>query len=383
MTMYHHGNEAYEVAAARAGAKTREKMASIINQGLASAERVLRDVQHSAGIVDAIAPHTAMRFDVDAQTHRATIMVPGEELGMNALPLTDHAFGQLCTRAGIPTGFASKLLEHKSARMRDILPMYLETAAQTSAMDNDAGKSLLRVQDGEVRAVLSNSYKRRDSRPMLDGFMGACDARGMVPVFGSTTELKYHLRAVLPQVFEPVKDEPLLFGLEWSNSDWGGGAHTVKFFVMRMWCTNMAMGDSVLREVHLGKQLDRIEAWSPRTLQLESQTATSAMNDMIKSAMSPEKIGEYCNVVARANEEKVDTGAALKRFVKQHKLSSTEAESIEVITTTGKGVQEILPSVADTAWSFSNAVSFFAKGEKVKPTRRIELEQLAGEIIHV
>ena len=150
-------------------------------------------------------------------------------------------------------------------------------------------------------------------------------------------------------------------------------------------CTNTAVGNTVLRQIHRGsRQADSVNEWSERTLKLEARTAASQMSDMLNLALSPEKIESYCGAVKRAHEEKIDTGAALKRLVTTKDLTKSEAEKIGTIASM-RGVHEMLPDVHDTAWHLSNAISWFAKdeGSKVSPSHRIELEQLAGKVIHI
>jgi hypothetical protein len=63
---------------------------------------------------------------------------------------------------------------------------------------------LLRSVQDEVRGVLSDMYRRLDSRPILDAFAGACREIGVVPVEGVGGDLRFCLRAVLPVARVPM-----------------------------------------------------------------------------------------------------------------------------------------------------------------------------------
>ena len=71
---------------------------------------------------------------------------------------------------------------------------------------------LLRSVNGEVRGFLSDRFRRLDSRPIVDSFARVCQGVGALPVEGYVTDTKMALKAILPQVFEPVRHEVMAFG---------------------------------------------------------------------------------------------------------------------------------------------------------------------------
>lgn len=376
MVMTHHSSEDYNVTAARAAVGAREKLQRIIQAGLPSAQKAVAQMQwQQDNMVDVLARNDRMRFNV---TEQGLTMQNGD-VG-RALPLTEHAFTQLLARADIPVPprFARALLSSEATPIRSMLPSILETLNRNAADTAKPERSLVRIVDSRVHAVLSDSYKRINSAPQLEAFCATSKAHGLVPMFGCNTELRNHFRVVLPTILEPIPNEPMVIGLEWSNSDFGAGANAVRMFILRMWCTNTAMGESVLRQVHLGRQLDA-NTFSERTMRLQSQTDASAMQDVVANFMHADRIGEFCTKVRAAHDAKIDTGKAIENMYKSSKVTKQEKDRLAGIAQTQD--VEILPSVGgESVWRFSNMFSYLAQ-QTENPVRARELEQIAGDVL--
>jgi hypothetical protein len=371
--MIHHSSESYEVAAHRAADGARAKLRAIIQQGQVSAQKTFAEI-FQRNIDDALVRNDKVNYGVNSQ---GLTMQFGEDA---PLPMTDHAFTQALARADIsvPPQFARKLLGSGNEHVRLLLPEVVETLNRCC---EDERRSLVRVVDGRVHAVLSDSYKRIDSRPQLAAFAEAAGSKGLVPMFGANTELRNHFRVILPEIYEPVPHEVMVFGLEWSDSDFGAGCNAVNMFILRLMCTNTAMAEKMLRQVHLGKQLDSIdfEEMSVRTRQLQAETMASAMSDLVNGWIDSGRVEQYCDVVRRAHEAKIDTGKALSDMYKASKINKPERDKLEGIAATQD--VEILPSVGgESVWRFSNMFSYLAQ-QTVSPVRARELESLAGKVL--
>lgn len=372
MTLIHHSNESYETAARKAGDAARAKMNAIIDAGRASALRTYEHIMTSQ-IEDSLVRDTAMVFELDE--NGLVLDVAGVE---NArAPMTDYALGQACARYGMPAKFARELLDAESQVVRVLAAENLETLARVQG----GGRALIRTQDGKVRAVLSDSYKRLDARPMVDAFVDRCSVLGLVPCEGHVTDTRVAIKAMMPTVFEPAPGEVMCFGIQLKTSDFGAGALDLHAFVLRLACTNSAMIENVMRKVHLGRKLEE-GTFSQKTYQLESETSVSALRDVMSHAFDDG--GErFADMVAKATEGSptFDASKRIEAMVKGGKL--TKAEGKEVSTVYNTPDVEKLPA-GNSPWRLSNAVSWFAHSPDIthrSNDRRLELEQLAGDII--
>jgi len=82
----------------------------------------------------------------------------------------------------------------------------------------------------------------------------------------------------MPEVYEPVPGEVVAYGLFLENSDFGNGALSVRAFLLRIWCTNLAITQEEMRQVHLGKRLDESMIYSERTYGLDAKHSPLSRN---------------------------------------------------------------------------------------------------------
>ena len=74
------------------------------------------------------------------------------------------------------------------------------------------------------------------------------------------------------------------------NSDFGNGALSVRAYLLRIWCTNLAITQEEMRQVHLGKRLDESMIYSERTYELDAQATVSALKDVIQQQPNAEQL---------------------------------------------------------------------------------------------
>lgn len=364
--LYHHDGRDYDVAASEAAAKARVKMEEMIHRGRAMAASTIQTVQNAI-IHDSIVRGAALEF---VHVGNDIVVVRPDS---HPTPFHRHGLNQATERAGIPhsTRFIDTMLSRGEWGI-ELLAHNLETIYK----HGNGNRYLLREEDGRIKGFLSDRFRRLDSRPLLDAFCGACSELGILPFDGYALETKFRLRAVLPQIFEPVPNEPQLFGLEWGNSDFGDGVHAVKIWNMRVWCTNTATLDDVLRQVHLGGRLsDNIE-YSRRTLELDTEANASALKDVVRHALSPATVSSYNEAIRLAHEQKIDAKEAA-RLLKAH-LNKGE---VEAATEAFNSPDIVNLPPGQTRYRLVNAVSWIAQSEELSPVRKLELQEVAGKLL--
>lgn len=369
MALVHHSNRNYNEAASDAAARAKAKMQETIRQGLASAQATVAHVMENVP-TDALVRARAINVDV------ADGAVVLSAKGMPAAPTSDHALSQLCARIGMPRAYLRELLV--GSKEHPALGKLAEQNLATLLREGDDQRFLVRAAQGEWRGVMSDAYKRIDARPTLEAFMNASTKAGLVPVHGIASETKTSMRALLPVVFEPAPNEVICFGLNWQNSDFGAGANSVDVFMLRLWCTNYAISERALKQIHIGKRLDA-ETFSQRTQLLEAKANISAVTDIVTRALAPERVDLYLNAITQAASQNIDANKALDALVKSNDLSKGERKLIGEKFTSAD--VEMLPP-GNSTWRLSNAISWFAHaGDDVSKDRRVELERLAGKVL--
>lgn len=305
--------------------------------------------------------------------------VPAAHVEMTALETTwslhRNALDQLSSRVGIPTAYVQSLLDVEDPNGDDHWRRPLLESILDQHVKHASGRFLVRGVEGQARAILSDRYRRLDSRPLLTAFIAACDKIGAVPYEGVATDLSASVRAIVPRVYEPVDGEALVFGLEWGNSDFGLRAYSLSTFVLRLTCLNGMVGSNRLKQVHLGGRLPDHLEFSERTYQLDTRTMVSATKDVVTTSLGDAAIGDQLAAVRAAHSTEVDWSSAWRRVSRdlnkaEQKLVKDSFEGPDVIN---------LPA-GRTTWRLSNAVSWLANATE-DPERKLDLQRLAGTVV--
>lgn len=239
---------------------------------------------------------------------------------------------------------------------------------------HDPARYLVRTIGGEHRGVLSSSYRRLDSRPLLDAFVGACKTVGAVPYDGVASDVRVAVRAIVPRVFN-VHGDVFCLGLAWQNSDFGAGAYGISGFILRLICDNGAMTENVLRQIHLGRKLDDAEIFSRATYELDTKTMVSATGDIVKSLMAPGALDKRVEVIKAASEREVEFAQAVRPVRDQ--LTKGEFEKAKEAF---DGRDDWNLPAGKSQWRASNALSWIAQ-DAGDQDRSLELQMMAGKLI--
>lgn len=373
--MIHHDQRDYDVAVDETAKRFQAQLEDTIHNSQRSALTVIEKVQNETP-TDRIAHTTSIEFAVSGDDPKTLLMGLRNRnaKGFFQEPMHKNALDQVAERAGIPGTYVNRLLEKDYGRQ-----LLVENFSTIFQKEPDK-KFLVRSVNDQVRGVLSNSFRRMDSGPIIEAFAKACESIGAVPIEGVGGDLRWAIKAILPMVFQPSKkkgtEELIAFGVQLANSDFGKGTLSLNAFMTRVICTNYATLEQVLREVHLGKRLSDDLEFSADTYKADTKTQVLAVRDMVTQVLAPDKVNALVGRIGVALEERIDTKSAWAELPKLGLLKG-EVDSIKELFNDA-GV-EMLP-IGQTQARLSNAVSWFAKSAAT-PERRLELEQIAGDLL--
>jgi hypothetical protein len=373
--MIHHSEKDYDVALGEATAGFKAKLEEMIHKTQASAQSVVEKVQNETPN-DCVADTTTLEFMVNADDDKTLLMglQNRKAKGFFQSVMHKNALDQVAERAGIPGMYVSRLLERPYGR--ELLVENLSTIFKKESNK----KVLIRQVRDQVRGVLSNSFKRMDSGPIIDAFAKACNDVGAVPVEGVGGDLRWAVKAILPMVFQPATkrgmEEVLAFGIQLSNSDFGKGVLGLNAFCTRLVCTNTATLEQVMREVHLGKRLTEDIEFSEKTRKADTQLQVLQIGDIVKQILAPDKINTLVKRIGESLEKKIVPADAWLELPKMGLLKG-DVDAVKKLFLDGDVEQ--LPS-GSTQARLSNAVSWFAKSAATAE-RRLELEEIAGTLL--
>lgn len=225
----------------------------------------------------------------------------------------------------------------------------------------------------EVRAFLSDMFRPLNSDQILESFITVCNEAGAAPIEAKFDDIRFSLKAIYPEVIEPLKNEPMVRGMALRHSDFGVGALTIRDFVERLICTNLAIGDSALREVHLGNRLPKGVPLSPQTYQLDSQTTASAVADITRQLIGKEAVDATVKMIRDAAGTKLDWEQIRSKLGKV--LLKPELERAKDMWEAPRD-PERLPE-GKNLYAASNIVSWLAK-DVAQLERQLVLQRAAG-----
>lgn len=271
--------------------------------------------------------------------------------------LTGHSLQQLFDQSNVNKTFADRLMK---LGQFDLLRHNINTLLPVVAEDG----LLVRAVGNTVKGILSPSFRRIDASPIFEAFIGSCIRNGFVPYRGINTESRTAFTFVLPQLHlrdNPAggKPEVILLGLQITTSDYGKGAVSISLVILRVWCANLAAGDSLLRRVHLGSRFDAgeesIVELSRKTVELDSATVASACDDVVGS------FAKHADKATAAIETAINTNVKIDDAIASLKKRGLGKEILDQAKTlfVSETPVEILPP-GSNAWRLSNVLSFLA-----------------------
>lgn len=313
-------------------------------------------------------------YSVDKGTLRVQFFVNGTERINRGIHV--FALSQLVTLVDMPPSWAKKLLEKR--RGEDCYGADILAHDLNELLMYDEGRYLLRVVNDEVRGVLSTRYKRLDSKPLVDAFASACMSVGAVPCGGALTATKVIVHAILPKIQQPLPGEFVVYGVTFTNSDFGDGAMDVQMYLMRVHGGTGMVGQSGLRKVHRGKTLEDAVNWSEETREADVRLAQSQVRDLVTSFLSQEKIDEAQGVIRKAYQAALGDDDVVTSYLKKF-LNKTEIEELLAKYNQADAVE--LPP-GNNMWRLANAVAWLANSkESVDETRAEALRAVSGQLL--
>jgi hypothetical protein len=323
---------------------------------------------------DRLARGVDFEFQADADSTTIKVAYPdtGSADGKLVQTLHRNALTQMAHTTDLPIKFIDGLQNTASPWGRELLAHNLNTVFRNRLPKN---RYLLRSLGPELRGFLSDRYRRLDSRPIIEAFATAVQRKGALAYDGYVTDTKVAIQAIMPEVYEPIPGELVAYGLSLENSDFGNGALSVRAYLLRIWCTNLAITQEEMRQVHLGKRLDDSVLYSRRTYELDARATVSALKDVIEGQLDAESLKRRMEAVRHANEQAVDPRSAKETFRKLLQKGESEAAAQAFDSTDTYN----LPA-GNTNWRLSNAISWIA-GQTKDAERKLDLMKIAGDVL--
>jgi hypothetical protein len=231
---------------------------------------------------DMIVPSPLMRYTTDpGGISKVTVETTD---GAARFGITELAKRQLAEKLGIPYAYFE--------RMRSQQPDLLDRNVNTW-LHSDDDRRLVRTLDGNVRAVLSDRYRRLDNYDLAEHVLPMLNRLpGGQAVSMELTDTRMYLKWVTSEVRDEIQPGDLVqAGVVVSNSEVGLGSLSVQPLVFRLVCRNgLISADHSMRKTHVGRlketKDDEVTIFRDDTLEAEDKAFFLKVRDVVENAVS-------------------------------------------------------------------------------------------------
>ena len=279
--------------------------------------------------------------------------------------LTSNGHIQLGSYCDIPKKYYDKMLSCPDLLSKNVSHWLL----------NSNDKRMIRTLDGQVRAVLSEKYRRLDNYDLAQNILPMLNDSNAEIESCEITDNKIYIKAITHKVQAEIKKGDVVSaGLIISNSETGHGSLSIKPLVYRLVCSNGAIAnDYSMRKYHAGKATDMMQIeFSNETLKAEDKAFWLTVRDLVKFTLNETTFDKIVETMRESTNKQISMPEkAIELVTKKYSMSETESG----------GVLEHLIKGGDlTSWGLGNAVTRMAQ-DVSSYDRSTELEAIGFEIM--
>jgi hypothetical protein len=292
------------------------------------------------------------------------------ETGTFGMKETAHL--QIATKLGIPKTYYDESSKIPGLRAYNV----------NAWLNEDKDRRLVRVLDNDVRAILSDRFKPVDNFTILSAALPVLSGHKDLEVISSQiTDARMYLQIVFPKLQSEVKvGDAMRYGITFTNSEIGMGRISIQEFLYRLVCRNGAVGQSLLRQNHVGGKagevFDNADLYSDKTLKLYLEAFQSELSDVLRNAVTHAKLDDAVSRFKIAAGEKIDRDpekveAIVENITKKYTLTKED----------GKGILANLWQGGDLSfWGVGNAVTALVHTTE-NADKQYDLERAGYEIM--
>jgi hypothetical protein len=281
-------------------------------------------------------------------------------------PLTSNGHIQLGQYCDIPKKYYDILLKHPELLQRNV-QHWLEL---------NSDKRMIRTLDGEIRAVLSDKYRRLDNFDLAQNVLPMINEVNATIESCEITDKKIYIKAITHKIQAEVKKGDVVSaGIIISNSETGHGSLSIKPLIYRLVCSNGAIADDyAMRKYHAGRveEMSQIE-FSNETINAEDKAFWLKVRDLVKFSLSEVTFEKIVNSMRESTERKIENPEKAIELATK-KYSFNEAENSDIL-------KHLIQGGDLTSWGLGNAVTRMAQDVN-SYDRSTELEAIGYQIMN-
>ena len=309
----------------------------------------------------------------DGDNPATRIVMDGVNGGMT---LRASAHGQMAAALQIPKPYYDRMLAEQPDLLATNVNRWLHV---------QPARKMIRTLDGQVRAVLSDSYRPLDNLDLAEAVLPHLKKLEARVESCEVTDSRFYLKAVTERIQGEVKKGDVVqAGLVISNSEIGMGSLRVEALDFRLVCLNGMIREAAIRKAHLGRGgsrgddaiedareffRDETRVADDRAFFLKVQDATASMFDQKRFDVRIEQYKE-------AGDRKItgDPAAVIEVVSDRYQLNNGERKSV---------LRHLIEGGDLSSWGLANAITRTAQDAELTYDRATELEAFGGKVIEL
>ena len=333
-------------------------------------------------IDDQVIPASLISFGVmtmrsSPESHQLAVRV-NEEGSFHHWMINRNSAFQMGSKLGLPATWIADNINGSPYQQQSV------AFALNKYMENYSGKDnrfLFRNVDGVVRGFLSTAYKRLNTREIFMKFIETAEELNLPLIGAFEGEARDYLEVLDPNLIEihTPNNGTVLYarGYQLKNGDFGSSKLEGRSYWKKAVCLNGMIGQSYLKEVHLGSRISQDFVFSLEAVSADTHARGLIVRDSMRYAFSERNRQFEEAQIVEASEQTIDLPKQIEHLPKLG-VSKTEKKGIEEILLKHDPDDGI--SGHPTMYLFANAVSAFANSVGDQERSR-ELQQIAGNMI--
>ena len=288
--------------------------------------------------------------------------------GESDFGITQYAHGQFASKLGIPKAYYDRMAEVEGLRTLNV---------NAWLRKQNEKPSFVRTLDGNVRALLSNSFRPIDNYDLMSSFLPAIQGTELEVKSCALSEKRLYLQITFPQMEAEVKPGDVVrWGGMLLNSEVGCGAVDWKGFIERLICSNGAVGTSYFRKTHLGSRLagENADMFKDDTRKAELESLKLVFRDIVKATLN-EKVfmAEVNKLKGAVNDEIIKVESTVENVTRRFGLSQDYNNAI---------VENMVVEKNLNRYGLFNGITALAK-QIEDVDKQYECEKIGGMIINM
>ncbi len=316
---------------------------------------------------------SSMLLRHDTNDEGDTRLVIEESGGPAHYGITPLARRQLSEKLKIPYAYFE--------RMRHQQPVLLDRNVNTW-LQSEEDRRMIRTLDGQVRAVLSDRYRRLDNFDL---------AESVLPILQQLPEVKFesveltdarmYLKVVTPRLkYEMAPGDIVQAGVVITNSEVGQGTLSVQPLLYRLVCRNgLIASDRSLRKTHVGRAMgsddDGVTVYRDDTLRADDKAFFLKVRDVVQAAVSETTFRQIAQKMQKTLQIPLmgDPVKTVEVLANRYDLNDAERTGV---------LRHLITQGDLSGYGLVNAVTHFSQ-EVEDYDRATDFEVLGGKLIEL